>query len=541
MSTSKHEAVFELIKGMSKAEKRSFKLFASRSSGSQETKFLNLFDVLDSMDEYDEAKVVKKSGVTKSQLPNMKSYLYRQIMISNRLLNVQHITVIQIHEMIDFARILYDKSLFKHAQRILDRAKALAMNAENFTLALSIVEFEKRIEILHMNRSANDRAAKLSEQAVWLIERIETINELSNYSVRLYSLNLQLGYIRSEKDRKLVTEFFKPLLEKFRDKGMTFHERLYLYQAFMWYYYIRHDFLLCYRYAKKWVGLFDERPELKSIYYDHYIRGTSRLLDVMFMTRQHGRIGELIRKFERELPEIQQITDNVVIMSRLCLLQGKINYHILEGTFAAGSALGKEVDDFLAEYGYKVDEHYRMLLNYKVACMYFGNGDYKKCIVYLRRIISLPNPQFRRDLQVFSRILNLIASYEAGDDYSLDYQIKNVYQFVLRHNDMHAVQHEIITFLKRIPNTYVSDFKNELVWLYERLKPFENHPYERRPFFYLDIISWLESKIQDRPIAEIIKEKYWNREEQKKEVVVKRVTGKERGEKSLLGGDSQDA
>ena len=31
--------------------------------------------------------------------------------------------------------------------------------------------------------------------------------------------------------------------------------------------------------------------------------------------------------------------------------------------------------------------------------------------------------------------------------------------------------------------------------------------YERRSFLYLDILSWLESKIQNRSIAEIIKEK----------------------------------
>ena len=98
--------------------------------------------------------------------------------------------------------------------------------------------------------------------------------------------------------------------------------------------------------------------------------------------------------------------------------------------------------------------------------------------------------------------------YEAGEDYSLEYQIRSVYAFVVKMNDMHAVQHEIITFLKRIPHTYASDFRGELERLYERLKPFENHPYERRPFFYLDIISWLESKIRNIPIAEIIRSKY---------------------------------
>jgi hypothetical protein len=39
------------------------------------------------------------------------------------------------------------------------------------------------------------------------------------------------------------------------------------------------------------------------------------------------------------------------------------------------------------------------------------------------------------------------------------------------------------------------------------LKTFENHPYEKRAFLYLDIISWLESKIENKTVASIIQEK----------------------------------
>ena len=41
-----------------------------------------------------------------------------------------------------------------------------------------------------------------------------------------------------------------------------------------------------------------------------------------------------------------------------------------------------------------------------------------------------------------------------------------------------------------------------------KLKTFEDDPYESRAFLYLDIISWLESNIQNKPIGEIKKNKY---------------------------------
>ncbi len=508
MSSSKRDVVFDLIQAMSKAEKRNFKLYVSRSAANQDAKFLALFDALEAPGDYDEAKILKRTGIKKEQLPNIKSYLYRQILISIRLLNVQHVGVMEVREAVDFAQILYDKGMFRQALAILDKAKSTALHYENFTLALEIVEFEKRIEVLHMTRSANDRAEQLSAQAERLARRIANINELSNLSVLLYGLNLQLGYVRSERDRKLTTAFFYDKLNAYKEQSMGFHERLYLYQARMWYYYIHHDFSMCYRYAKRWVGLFDQNPSMRSPYYDHYIRAVSRLLDVLFMIRKRDEMAELIEKFEAELPTITPMSDNVIVMSKHALLLGKINIHLLEGNFAEGVKLAPEAVEFLAKYGRYVDPHHQMLIYYKIACMHFGNGDYKQCKIYLQRIINNPDPQFRRDLQVFARILHLIASYDAGDDYSLDYQIKSVYSFVVKMNDMHAVQHEIISFLKRIPHTYASDFKGELTRLYEHLKPFENHPYERRPFFYLDIISWLESKIQNIPIAEIIHRKY---------------------------------
>ena len=43
--------------------------------------------------------------------------------------------------------------------------------------------------------------------------------------------------------------------------------------------------------------------------------------------------------------------------------------------------------------------------------------------------------------------------------------------------------------------------------LHAELKQYEEDPYERRAFLYLDILSWLESKIENKPIAHIIKAK----------------------------------
>lgn len=66
---------------------------------------------------------------------------------------------------------------------------------------------------------------------------------------------------------------------------------------------------------------------------------------------------------------------------------------------------------------------------------------------------------------------------------------------------------EMIKFLRGLGEIYPSDLKNEFQKLYDQLKKYEDHPYEKRAFLYLDILSWLESHLQNKPVAQIIKEK----------------------------------
>ena len=74
-------------------------------------------------------------------------------------------------------------------------------------------------------------------------------------------------------------------------------------------------------------------------------------------------------------------------------------------------------------------------------------------------------------------------------------------------NDLHEVQKEIIKFLKSLNSIYPSDIKKEFIKMRERFIELEKNTYEKRAFLYLDIISWLESKIKNQKISDIIKEK----------------------------------
>ena len=73
---------------------------------------------------------------------------------------------------------------------------------------------------------------------------------------------------------------------------------------------------------------------------------------------------------------------------------------------------------------------------------------------------------------------------------------------------MQTFQRYILIFLKKLGGGTTQDqLMSQFESLRMQLLPLENNIYEKRPFMYFDIISWLESKIHKKPIQLIIQEK----------------------------------
>jgi hypothetical protein len=165
MINEQKDNLFQLIKSLTKSEKRQFKLYVGRMGSNNNAKFLSLFNFLDKLDKYSEKAILVKGIVTKQQLSNLKAHLYKQILISLRLNPIHQNIRIQIREQMDFATILYQKGLYKLSLKILDKAKALALKNEEKYAAFDIVEFEKLIESQYITRSLSNRAQELISQA----------------------------------------------------------------------------------------------------------------------------------------------------------------------------------------------------------------------------------------------------------------------------------------------------------------------------------------------------------------------------------------
>ena len=509
MPNRSSDALFQLIKSLEKSEKRNFKLYIKRNSASEDLKSILLFDAMDKMEEYDEAQLLTRNkGIRKQQLSNAKAHLYREILSSLRLIRQEDNIDIQLHEQLDYARILYNKGLYLQSLKTLDRIKENARAHHQVTFLLQVLFFEKTIESLHITRSMQDRADQLAGEVDQVNDQLRLISQLSNLSLQLYSWYIRNGVARNEKDEIAVQEFFEKNMPADLSGCQGFYERLYQYQSFCWYAFIRQDFLLYYRYTQKWVDLFEKEPFMLAIETSHYIKGMHNLLGAHFDLLNDQKFRETLKQFE-EFSESDIVKNSVNnrIQTFVYLYISKLNQHFIDGTFTEGVSLVPYIEEKLNEYWIYLDRHRILVFYYKIACLYFGSGDYGKTIDYLNKIINW-KVDLRTDLQCYSRLLHLIAHYELGNFDLLEYLIKSVYRFMAKMEGLSQVEEEIFRFLRKSFNLSPGALRPEFGKLLEKLKKYEKSRFETRAFVYLDIISWLESKIKNVPVQEVIREKY---------------------------------
>lgn len=508
MLNHQKEPLFTLVKSLSKSEKRQFKLFAGRLEGNTNAKFLALFNYLDKHDFYDEKNILKKGIVSKQQLSNLKANLYKQILKSLRL-NPSHRSVkVQLREQLDYATILYNKGLYKQSLKVLEKAKVIALSNEEKNIAYEVVELEKVIETQYITRSIATRADELAVEAKMLSRQNVIASKLSNLSLQLYGVLLKVGYVKNKEGFNEVTKYYHDRMPKYVFEELGFREKLWLYKANLWYSFLIQDFLACYKYANKWVTLFKAHPKMIQVNPVFYLKGVHYLLEALFYIKHETKFKETLGELERNLINgaIPQ-NDNTKSLGFIYLYANKVNAHFLDGTFSEGLAFVPEIESRLKAYQHKIDQHYVMLFYYKMACLFFGAGDNLASISYLDKIIKAKALKGREDLMCFARILSLVAHYEAGLDENMEEQLRNTYRFLLKMNDLHAVQKEVLNFIREVSEIYPHQIQKAFKKLHSSLLQFDNHPYERRAFLYLDLLSWLESKIEGKPVSIVIQEK----------------------------------
>lgn len=504
----KTKALIRIVQSLSKSEKRHFHI-ESTKTGSAKKKYMLLYSWIERYNSIDEDELLAKHpSIKKSQLPNLKNNLYTQILRSLRETHKDLYPEIQAREHFDFAKVLYAKGEYVAALSYLKKARVLASEIQKSSLVYLAMDFEKQIESQHITGSIASRAKDLTKSSSQLLDQLSITNALSNLSLLMYGRYLKRGFVKNETDYKKLQNFYHQQLPDNLDfELLDYQQKLYYYQSRVWYYYMGQRFSLNYRYCKKWVQLFDLYPEMRHHETAGYLKALHNLLSSLFVANKK----QLFEKYYVQLLDLQSKENihfhvNEASLFKLFQKIHGINRIFLFADYENGKPLIREVEQVLLSEKHKWDGSRIIVFQYKIACVHFGNDNYEQAIFWLNQIINENYGDVKQDIQCYARILSLITHYEMGNDVLVSNQIINVYRFLLKMKDLGQVQREIFIFLRKSSKVNRNELNPEFRDLRMKLKSIRSDVFERRAYLYLDLISWLDSKLKGIRMIEAIRQ-----------------------------------
>lgn len=497
MPSLKKDLLFDLIKSLTKAEKRNFRIYVKKIQQNGDVLFLQLFNYLEKQNHFDVNRLLENSNqFKKQQIPNLKRNLYHHLLTSLRLLYSQKHTTLEIREFLDHAEILYNKGLYLQALKQLGRAKKIAARDYQHILHLEIVAFESRIESRHITRSSTQRMTHLMEESITFNQVISRVSNLSNLKLYLQRFFINHGHLKTTQKKQELLQYFKQKISRLESEHPSFFEQVFYFQSFYWYHFLIQDFKNCFLYSQKWEQLYESDKHMIEKDIDMYLRSMHHLLNSAFFIKNEPILTKKLTQFELFIENKKDTFSlNTYVQAYLFYFQAKFNQHFIKARFKEALPLIPKVIAFIEAYAYQLDEYKIMILYYKIACGYFGSEQPDKALDYLNKIINSPSRVLREDILLYARILAILCYYETDNDAALDYfiRITDRQLGLLEYPDQVSIA--TISFFKKL-NGAIPGAKSSLFHQFQiKLAELATSPEERRAFIFLNLSLWVNNQL----------------------------------------------
>lgn len=489
--------LFQLIKAMSKSEKRYFTLDAQKS-GRKDARYLELFQAINDMESYDESILKNQFGKT---LPADKAYLYEAILRSMRDYRSANSYAASIKEMIMDAKYLYERGLYDQSEERLIAAQELA---DELGDQLSVIELNKEHRRLVNFTKKKGYEQKLLQLIVNKEENLYNLKEEIHYLDLLDRIVIEVRKNPHRLDtnaQEALRAQFSELFTASATVPNSIQGKLRFYQCMGLIYQLLGDKEQTYYYFKKVVECWDSSPKFKQEEFFRYILDVSNLLHVTFSDPMKAeKLPELLTKLEEEDPT--HFHDRKALFQQITSY--RLIYAINTGDFHDVHRLVHRIDKGLKQYNLAYNSE--IVINFNVALLLFMAHEFASCKEWTDRIITKINSPIRRDIQYAVRIVNIIATLELNDFDEVELVIRNTARYLNKNKDENSdFNNNILKFSKDLHQSNLLQDKKGL----KKFKDYLLGLRQRNIKVPLGIdellLYWVESKIEQRTISSIIK------------------------------------
>lgn len=502
--------LFDLVKSLTKSEKRFFKLSSSLQSG--EKNYLKIFDVIDRQKCYDEEAIkeqFKKETFIK-HFPSEKNHLYKLILKSLRSYHSDNSVSSILKQEIKNIEILYKKALFKECNKFLARAKKIAIEREKFYYWFELLSWEKLLleEAYEAGEFTKDLDALIKEEQ----EVIEKLRNLAAYHVLYSKINYVFrsgGYVRNDKDRALVEEISHHPLIIGRNTAQSCRAATICYYIQGFCATANVDKETAYIKFMRVKEILDNKALVRDDLPKRYILTLSNLLRIQIDTGRIDEALEMIQTMRKVSKKTAFSSEDIALRVFKSTYLAEMRIYEKKGEYDKAIVNIDTVVSGLDVNEGKMNKEQELLFLNTISTVYFGAGRYKESLQWLNRVLNDNEPNLRQDLYSYARLFNLVVHFELGNFDLLEYIIKSTTRYLSKRQRDHDLEVVILNYMKKlVRGTQNSDLRDIFVEFKAELSEQLNRQNDEIILDYFNFIVWIDSKLKGISYGEATKEHY---------------------------------
>ena len=507
MSNKASHHLFDLIKSLSKSEKRYFKLYSSRHTIGEENGYLRLFDFIDRMDTYQEDLIYMhfKDQPLLNKFSITKARLYNNILKSLNAYYASSSIDAQLFQSLHCADILFNKGLYKQCEKVLRSAEKQAKKNERYVILMEIKQQQRKlVENEFYTDFKSGEIERMLQEEKTLIDEIETHTRLWHVKSMVFrEINLR-GNVRNEQG----AEKLKNLVERIETIDLLLYsDRVnYLYHHIhSAYYFSINDLENSYQHLRANLKLSDDSAivfkDRPNVYF-------SVLTNIIYIATQLKKYDEAqayliklkqqeeINKKEKSLDIDMKYFSSTVSLELFLLIE--------KGEYEKGLDLIPKIAEGYELYGDSISSLRKAYIDFKVGIIYLSLGEYTKALAWMNQILNESKIDHHQDIFCFAQLISLILHVELENKRYLPYAINSTKRYLKNKESVYEFESVFLKAISKMSKAEdIFDLEEKLIPFEKELERLKNDPKEQAVFEYFDFHIWLKSKLSRKSFLEM--------------------------------------
>lgn len=509
MSKPASDLLFRFIRTLTPAEKRYFKLYASRHTIGSKNEYLRLFEAIDKMKEYDEPalKTAFRKLKARNSFAIAKNRLYETILKSLDSFHAESSVDVELRSLLHYAEILYKRSMYDEAEKMLLKSRKLAEKSERFTILADINRWEKKLIEKDAYATIDEEELKrISNEDQKIIKRLSNYNEFWNLKSQLIFMLNRFGKVRDDKEMQQFKTLIDNVLLKSEDHALSFESRYLYYHIYSAYYFGIADYNQSYTWLKKQLKLTESNPAFIREEPNKYFAVLSNLVYLSMQLGKRKETPVLLEKLH-QIPNMPgtKITEDLAIKLFSSTYSTELSLYIQTGEFDKAETLVPHIEFQLKKYKNKISKVREAFFVFNISVLYFAKGDITQSLKWINRLLNDSGLDASQEMYAFARIFDLVVHLEMGNNDLIPYTLKSVQRYLDKRKRLYKFETIFLDFIKKIAKAdNPKDVREVYELLNEDLRLLIKDPFERGVFEYFDFTAWVESKLKKTTFAEVI-------------------------------------